>query len=57
MWRAARQEMGKAVMSGDVVTICSGSVRLRLFLNCFCCEYVVFYSDVLLGYLDEVDSL
>lgn len=51
MWRAAKQEMGKAVMSRDIVTICSGFKRLRLFLNCFSCEYgqyVVFYSDVLL---------
>lgn len=51
MWQAAKQEMGKVVTSEDVVTICSGFTRLRLFLNCFSREYgqyVVFYSDILL---------
>lgn len=57
---AAKYEMGKAVMSGDVVPICSGFRRHRLFLHCFTCEYghyVVFYSDVLLRQPDKVDSL
>lgn len=47
MWRVAKQVMGKAVMSGDVVTICSGFKRLTTF-SCEYSQYVVFYSDVLL---------